>query len=426
MSDFGKNLDINPSFGSSKSSGTNSSKKAEPDTKLESPTDISNSQIVLENKNVYKNPSLSHDSLSLRNQDSKKIENPINQSQKDFELKVSNPVLAAQLQNQKVQKSKSKKQKKTPPEPSIQVQFSTKKGLPINPRKVKPQIPGRLKFIIDDPENLLEKLNKALDQNYILEDNDLVTKKTFSVEDIKLHPSLAEFSNIDEDLMDFSKKDFISILKNLLEEIPPSDEHINALKSIILTLEDQKNSSYLNLFIQFFLPIPFPFVFLDVDEEFFKDEQELLREFNEKDHDPENDEDQEGEDDEDQEEDVNNPDCISSLSIKTKNYNKLHFYIKQNSKTNSFKILVKGDSSASEILIPIETEMEDFLFNDLNTLNFVVSTWKDSVLRITEKPVIKSQFKGKFNPIMMKICNSIVQGILKNDIDLNDENTGLI
>ena len=176
--------------------------------------------------------------------------------------------------------------------------------------------------------------------------------------------------------------------------------------------------------MQFFLPIPLPYIFTDVDDEFLKDELELKKEFKEKDHNPDDDNDDSEEDEDD--DDVQHPDCVCSLSIKTLNYNKIHFYIKQNTKTKCVKILVKGDSSASELIIPIESEIEDLIYDRIESINFDVSTWRESILRITEKRVLKSQYKGKLNPVMLKICNSILRGINNNDINLNDDNMEMI
>jgi len=288
----------------------------------------------------------------------------------------------------------------------------------INPRKVKPSIPARLQSFIDDTKNPLDKLAQALDENYDVNLANIYAKKLINEEAETLINSLAEAFNLDEDLMELTKSKFINQLKVLQQEEDLNPSHLVVIKSIIQALESRQDANLLAYIMQFFLPSPFPYVFAELDEEFYEDEEELKREFNQEDK-GEQDEDDSQEDTDD----VEHPDCVCSLSIKTKNYNKIHFYIKQNTKSNCIKVLIKGDSSASEIIIPIESEIEDILFDRVNSINYDVSTWQDSVLRITEQKVIKSRLEGKLNPVMLKLCNAILRGINNNDINLYDDNS---
>lgn len=441
MSDLGKNLDINPSFGAAKSSGINPAKKNDVDSVNTPVNSPSNSQIIIENKSVYKNPSISQDQLGyeaqerLANQlpvplkktnlikvtpDEKKSDLP-----KDYEIKAKNPVLAAQLQNPKSKLPNKQKQKKAPPEPSLQVQYNPRKGIAINPRKVKPSIPGRLQSFIDDAQKPIDKLIHALDEDEPFDINlaNIYAKKLIKDDAESQSISVSERLNLDEDLIELSKKDLIRQLKYLQEDLSNNSDSKIIIASILQSLEGRQDPNILPYLLQLFLPIPFPFVFADIDDEFLTDEEELGKEFNEKDHNPD---DEKEEQDDDDDEDVQHPDCVCSISVKTLNYNKLHFYIKQNTKTNCVKVLIKGDASASELVIPIESEIEDLLFDRIDSINYDVSTWKDSIHRISEQKILKSSFKGKLNPVMLKICNSILRGINNNDINLNDENMEMI
>ncbi len=441
MSDLGKNLDINPSFGAAKSSGINPAKKIDVDSVNNPVNSPSNSQIIIENKSVYKNPSISQDQLGYEAQErlANQLPVPIKKNNltksnslekktdlpKDYEIKAKNPVLAAQLQNPKSKLPNKQKQKKAPPEPSLQVQYNPRKGIAINPRKVKPSIPGRLQSFVDDAQKPLDKLIHALDEDdsYDINLANIYAKKLLNDDALNQSISVSELLNLDEDLIELSQKDLIRQLKDLLEDLPNNSDSKIIIVSILQSLEGRQDPNILPYLLQMFLPIPFPFVFADIDEEFLGDEEELKKEFKEKDHNPDD-----GNEDaeEDDDEDVQYPDCVCSLSVKTKNYNKIHFYIKQNTKTNCVKVLIKGDSSASELVIPIESEIEDILFDRVDSINYDVSTWKDSILRISEQKVLKSNFKGKLNPVMLKICNSILRGINNNDINLNDDNMEMI
>jgi hypothetical protein len=430
MSDLGKNLDINPSFGSAKSSGINSQKKLEANPISTNTPEIN--QASIDNKSVYKNPSISQDQLGFEAQerlgaqlpivinkkDSNKTEKKIDLP-KDYEIKAKNPVLAAQLQNPKSKPQNNQKQKKAPPEPSLQVQFNTRKGVAIYPRKVKPSIPNRLQTVIDDPRKPIDKLTQALNEDsYDVNLANIYAQKLISNQSIEELNSLAELLNLDEELIEFTRKDLIRQFKELLTEIQTDSPHHTDLNKLIQSLQNNLEPNLLVYLIQFYLPLPYSFIFAEQDDEFFEDEDELKKEFKEKDFE-DNDED---ENDEDEDEDVQHPDCICSLSIKTINYNKIHFYIKQNTKTNNVKILIKGEAASGEIIIPIESEIEDMLFDKVNSINYNVSTWKNSILRLTEKRILKVSSKGNLNPVMLKICNSILKGISNNDINLDSDN----
>ena len=326
--------------------------------------------------------------------------------------------MAAQLQNPKIKLPQNNKQKKSPPEPSLQVQYNPRKGLAINPRKVKPSIPGRLQALVDDSQKPIDKLIQALDEENIFDENlaTIYAKKLINEESEVQAMSLAQIFNLDEDLMEFTRDKLINQLKEFLEESKINSSN-TVISSIIQGLESRQDPNLLAYLLQFFLPSPFPYVFSELDEEFFEDEDELKKEFDE-------DSQQENKDEEasDDDEEVKHPDCVCSISIKTKNYNKIHFYIKQNTKTNCIKVLIKGDSSSSEIIIPIESEIEDIVLDQVESINYDVSTWEDSILRITDQKIIKSRFSGKLNPVMLKICNAILNGINNNDINLNDDN----
>jgi len=73
----------------------------------------------------------------------------------ELDLKAKNPILFEQLKNTEARLPNLNKPKQAPPDPSLRVKLSPK-GYPINPRKVKPQIPGRLNPFFDNGISPLE------------------------------------------------------------------------------------------------------------------------------------------------------------------------------------------------------------------------------------------------------------------------------
>jgi hypothetical protein len=434
MSDLGKNLDVNPSFGAGKPGGSNPAKKIDVDIGTPNNQSSGNKQIEIENRGVYKNPSISQAQLGFEAQErlgaenSPKLIDKANDNKKqldkqstaglpkDYELKAKNPTLAAQLQNQKPKVPNKGKKKQAPPEPSLQVQYSPRKGISINPRKVKPSVPGRLQAFFDDPEKPLEKLANALntDENYDINLAHHYAKRLIK-EDAKtvLGLSLAQLLNLDEDFIEFKRDKLIRQLEEQISELKQDPASQDMLASIINTLVKQPDVGLLAPLIQLFMPLPYSFIFAEIDEEFERDEKELQEEQKEE----KNSSDQDDKEDEEEEK----YDCTTSMSIKTLNYNKLHFNILQDTKSSRVKVYIKGDPSASELVIPIESELEEVVFDDIDDIDYLVSTWHDNVLRITESRVLKVTSTGKLNPLMLKICNAILQGVNNNDIDLSDD-----
>lgn len=434
MSDLGKNLDINPSFGAGKASGPNPARKQEGEIGTPQQTSSGNKQVEIDNRGVYKNPSVSQSQLGYEAQErlaaenhpkliTSKDKNPSKTKDspadlpKDYELKAKNPALAAQLQNPKSKLPNKNKSKKPPPEPSLQVQYNPRKGSPINPRKVKPNIPGRLQAFFDDPEKPLDKLASALNEG---EDYDINLAHHYAKKLLKDQEqesagvSIAELLGLDEDLLEFSREKLIKQLQSHVKDLKNDPATQSFLTEIINTLVQQPDTGTLAPLLQLFLPLPLPFLFAEIDEEFERDEEELLQD----------EEDEKNKSKEEEEEDEDDEfDCTTSLSIKTLNYNKLHFYIKQNTKTNTVKIHIKGDPSASELVIPIESQLEEVVFDQVDDIDYLVSTWHDNVLRITESRVLKVKSSGTLNPLMMKMCNAILESINNNDLDFGDEDT---
>jgi hypothetical protein len=434
VSDIGKNLDINPGFGAGKSSNVNPLKKPEVDSKTSS--DNSNSQISIENKGVYKNPSISQAQLGYEAQerlvsqlpiraDNSKLEKHNVKSNsldlpKDYEIKAKNPVLAAKLKNPQKIYHKSNNPKKSPPEPSLQVLYNPRKGTSINPRKVKPSIPSRLQALIDDPRKPIDILNEALDDTFNSNLANIYAKKLIKNEELIECESLSETFNLDEDMIELTKNKFLIQLKELLEESQPDSPHRVIIESIIQGLESRADSNFLVYLLQFFLPSPFPYIFVDLDDEFYEDEEELKHDFQENDSD---DNSQENDENNNDDEENSLDDCACSISIKTKNYNKIHFYVKYTAFNNSVRVLIKGDSSASEIIIPVESEIEEIFFDRIESINYEVSTWKETILRLSENKVLKTKLEGNLNPTMLKVCNAILLGINRNDINLYEDNS---
>ena len=73
-----------------------------------------------------------------------------------------------------------------------------------------------------------------------------------------------------------------------------------------------------------------------------------------------------------------------------------------------------------ELAIPIESNMEDLIYDELDDINYMIKVWKENVLRMTDKRILKVRADGKLNPMILKACNSILETIQDSDIDLGD------
>jgi hypothetical protein len=82
---------------------------------------------------------------------------------------------------------------------------------------------------------------------------------------------------------------------------------------------------------------------------------------------------------------------------------------------------INGDPSAMEIAIPVESNLDDLIGDDLKDIDYLIKIWDDNIVRVTEKRDLKVSGRGQLNPIILKACNSVLETIQDSDIDLDAE-----
>lgn len=413
MSDSG-NIDISGKF-----NAIQAGKLAKPNANSVAPSEpgvSSNNrlqEIKTENRARYKDSTNAQSDLVKKQLTGSSPVNDPNQNLKEA-LKSTNPVLSAKLDSGKVELVNNKKNKKTPPQPSAKI-GKKNTGQAINPRRIKPSMPGRLKSFFDDRTKKIDKLAEVLktDEKPKIDKIKTLSKNIFEQSfDFQVSESLAQKLNLTEELF---TEDINIITATLME----SAELLNSepeLKEFYLELVNQIVTLPANQmivpFFQLFLPLPFSFVFADLDEEFDEDEQEHYDDsdgfFNE-------------EEEDDDEEDDKNYKSTLSMSIKTINYNKLYFIIKHNPKSAKLKVAIKASPIATELAIPIESNLEDILVDEIDDVEYHLRLWRENVLRVTETRILKVKSTGRLDPVILKACNSILNTICESDIDLSDE-----
>lgn len=369
-------------------------------------------QVQMDNRSVFNKPSLAQEQLS-QNKNTKEARDKeftqrSNSSSEtglkiDYQIQSKNPLVAAQLQNPNKQIQQNQKNKKAPPE-----QRSSSKSQAINPRKVKPSIPGRLQASFDINQKPLERLNQALD---VLSISGQTNKsQTKVVSDL----SFSELLNFGIELLDLDIDAIIEELKT--QNIENNPELAEALKQIINELANANtDEERLLSLLKLYSPIPFPYLIQEVDSFFEEDEDELKGRKKKQRKNPEDSQEEENNDDEGE------FDSQISMSVTTLNFNKIHFLIKHSSINNSMLLEVIGDPIGMELLIPIETNLETEIVDQLGSFNQVLKTWHDNVLRITDTRILKLKSTGRLDPILQKACANILQTINQSDIDLSND-----
>lgn len=415
MSDSG-NIDISGKFNAIKAGKLAKPKEGADSASESSPASSSRVQeIKTENRARYKDSTNSQSDL-VKKQLAEPSSNLDSKQNLKEVLKSTNPILAAKLDSKKLDVVNNKKNKKTPPQPLVKI-GKKNSGQAINPRRIKPSMPGRLKSFFDDRTKKIDKLAEVLkiDDSPSLDKIKTLSKNIFEQSfDFQSSQSLADKLNLNEELFSETKE---AILTGLLENIEFLDSEPE-LKEFYLELVNQittlpPNQMIVPLF-QLFLPLPFGFVFADLDAEFEEDEKEYY-------------DDSDGFFDENEEEDAEEDDddekyeSTLSMSIKTIHYNKLYFILKHNSKSTKLKIAIKASPVATELAIPIESNLEDILLDEIDDVEYHLRLWRENVLRVTETRILKVKSTGKLDPVILKACNSILNTICESDIDLSDE-----
>lgn len=384
---------INPNQGTNKPNNplTQASHSSKPDLP-EKHQALSNS--------LYKDPA------SSQQNDQAKMKN------KDFDLRAKNPVLAAKLEKRKPVKINKKKSQSKPPKPGLKVQMAQGAGRAINPRRVKPSIPKRLQKLVDNHVDNMSRLSDALAEGE--EGMHLINKYAKGLleshggfANMRSFDSLATLFGIDDSIAQMDKEQIFDLLEAKQEEFADEPQLKQILQNIVLQIQaiDLHYSNYLVPLLQLFLPIPFEFEFEELDQEFEEDEEETK-----------DDEDRKQSNSEEEE-----FDATASLSIKTLNFNKLHILLCYKASSSKLIVNINGDPSAMEIAIPIESNLDDLVGDELNDIDYLIKIWSDNVLRVTEKRILKIKSTGELNPIMLRACNCILETIQNSDIDLDEE-----
>jgi hypothetical protein len=402
------NIDIGYNLSNSKLTDPSEKKTVSKNSDASSSASNKSELVRNENKSVYKNKAESQENFTKSNSslDSKSSEKP-----KGFNYSPQDPVLESKLINRKPVVVDNKKLRKSPPEPSLRVKLSPK-GVAINPRRVKPNIPGRLKSFFDDRIKMLDKLNSAIELESINSDElSLINEYSknllgFNSEFVK-DATIAELLNITEDIVDKPVQEIIALLEDRIDLLIVDKDLQLYVMGIIQQLHH--SNYFLASLLQLFMPLPLPYILAEIDEEFEEDEEELYK-------DDEEDFLSEEEKEEEDESDVS----LASVSIKTKNFSKLHFIIKYYKKLNKLKLSIKGDPSATEIAIPVETYLEELLDDVVDDIDYFLRLWKDPVIRAIDTRILMVSSSKNLDKIVLQACNSILKTVSKSDIDLDE------
>jgi hypothetical protein len=342
------------------------------------------------------------------------IVNKENISKPNVEIRHKNPILHEQLKKIDAKLGETNKIKQPPPEPSLRVKLSPK-GYPINPRKVKPSIPGRLNPSFDNGISPLDRLALSLGEQISVNLNNLYADNLLKDYMSNYHSSsIAELLNLEYTIFNQDTSfviDFLSARAELLAE----DQFLyDFLQNVLNILQQTQNP--IQQILQLYLPFPLPFIVKDLDLEFEADENELKEDSTEGD----NKKEQNPEDGEEAAEDEHDE---ISLSVTTLNFNKMHFLIKFLKSSNDAKVYIKGDTSSSELSIPIEMGIDDILYADVNHLDFHNSLWRKQIPLGIHERSLKIKHKGKLDARMISVTRAILETIADNDCneEINSE-----
>ncbi len=398
MSDSGKiNIKTDfskPSAAKTNAPSTNTSEKSSPKTKSSS-------------SDIYKAATDSQEKLSLN----KSNNNPETKLDPKTELKAKNPVLAEKLKTTDAKTSESTKEKSPAPKQSLRVKLSPK-GYPINPRKVKPNIPGRLKAFRDTGISNIDRLAEVLGDKTSKEINSLYENKLLG--DYMLNyqsSSIAELLKLDHSIFNQDLEfviDFLSARAELLSE----DKFLyDFLQNIVNILHQTQNP--LQQILQLFLPFPLTFVIRDIDEEFEEDEDELHEDS------------QHGKDEDSSNEKEDEKHDEVSISVTTLNFNKIHFLIKFLKSSDTAKVYLKCDSTSSELSLPVAMAIEDALDDSLDDIEFEEFLWHKSPRIESDNRYLKVRHSGNLDSRMIDVTRAILQTIADNDI-CDDEDSDML
>lgn len=387
-----------------------SSSKAEPKPSAPAPT--TNKAQVKSSADIYKSSTHSQQNLTLNNTAASPKENG---SKLDFEIRHKNPILYEKLKNAQNKLPETTKTKQTPPDPSLRVKLSPK-GYAINPRKVKPEVPGRLNPFFDDGITSMERLAMVLGDQTGVNLNKLYGNKIFNdYMTGQESSSIAELLNIDSSIFNQDTRTILDFLTAKAELLSEDKFLFDFLQNIVNVLQQSPNP--LEQIIQLYMPFPLPFLVKELDEEFELDEAEMREDIK-------NDKNNEQSEEEREEEEKEEHDEVS-ISVTTLNYDKIHFLIKFLKSANAAKVYIKGDSASTEISIPIEMAIDDELYGDIEQLDFHNYLWLKPIPLDADKRSLKIRHKGKLNTSMITVTRKILETIVDNDYS-DDDNSEML
>ena len=356
----------------------------------------------------YKNSANSQSELVLNEI---KKNNSENGKQLDYEIRHSNPILYEALKDANKKLPEKNKEKKAPPEPSLRVKLAPK-GYAINPKKVKPTIPGRLNPFNDPGISNKDRLTLSLGDSSDANLNKLYGEKLMQ-DYIKSFQSncIAELLDIDSGIFNQDRQTIIDYLE-IKAELLAEDQYLYEFMQSILQSFTKTDNPLIQI-LQLYLPFPLPYTLKDIDARFNADEEEFYEDLTDK----------EDSDDDDEAENPEQAYDEISLSILTLNYNKIHILLRFLRKSKELRVFIRGDLKSSELSIPIEMAIDDCLFGELDNIEFENFLWKTPVPLEIKDRVLKINSKGKLNANMILVIKAILDIIAFNDlIDDKDSN----
>jgi hypothetical protein len=217
--------------------------------------------------------------------------------------------------------------------------------------------------------------------------------------------------------------DYQMVSEVLLEKVSQfsDDKQLQDYLRVLISEINNQNPYAFNFLIYLFLPLPLPYKFAVKDFEFDKEQEEILddhRKFlDQKSDDKDQDKNQQDQEDEQEKQ----TDSELFLSVKTINFDKLHFVIKYFANIKTLKVAIKAAPAATEIAIPIESNLEDDLEEEEGKIAFDLSLWNNKILHNTDERILKLEQRGKVNKYILKACVSILKTIYENDYNYNEE-----
>ena len=219
----------------------------------------------------------------------------------------------------------------------------------------------------------LQELGNVLEGQYIAEIAENEAKENSKLSNTKQsikQPSITDLFQLGDEILDLNADEIRDLVSELASGLESEElqENISSLLNLI-----QDNKPIQNQLLLYF-PLPLPFAFKDIDEEFEEELEELRKENEEKD---QQDETYEEEDENDEEFEA---DTEAAISIHTYNFGKLMALIRFSKSLNKLEVTFKGAPNGEELAIALSSNLEFGLPFQTSIKERRYKTWKNKKL----------------------------------------------